>query len=170
MERTLIGDLGASIGKKVMVSGWVSVRRDHGKLIFLVLRDRTGIVQAVVHASQADAFAALSPVKSEWVVSLEGTVQERPEKMRKEEQNGHLELSIEGATVLTEAQSLPFEHDAELNLDTYFDHLPLTLRRNRAHDIFTMAATIVQEYRNALIRRGFTEFQAPALVGGDLSV
>jgi nondiscriminating aspartyl-tRNA synthetase len=167
MERTLIGDLGASIGKKVMVSGWVSVRRDHGKLIFLVLRDRTGIVQAVVHASQADAFAALSPVKSEWVVSLEGTVQERPEKMRKEEQNGHLELSIEGATVLTEAQSLPFEHDAELNLDTYFDHLPLTLRRNRAHDIFTMAATIVQEYRNALIRRGFTEFQAPALVGGD---
>lgn len=167
MERILIGELGAHIGKKVLVNGWVDARRDHGKLIFMVLRDRSGIVQAVVHASAQEPFAALADVKGEWVVSLTGTIQERPEKMRTADQNGNLELSIEGAEVLSPAHPLPFEHDAELNIDTYFDHLPLTLRRKRARDIFSMAATIVQEYRNALIRRGFTEFQAPALVGGD---
>lgn len=167
MERTLISELGAHIGKKVTVSGWVDARRDHGKLIFMVLRDRTGIVQSVVHASQEAPFTALADVKSEWVIELTGTVQERPEKMRTQEQNGNLELSIEEAVILSSAHPLPFEHDAELNIDTYFDHLPLTLRRKRARDIFSMAATIVQEYRAALVRRGFTEFQAPALVGGD---
>ena len=167
MERILIGELGAHIGKKVTIKGWVDARRDHGKLIFMVVRDRSGIVQAVVHASAQEPFAALADAKGEWVIALSGTVQERPEKMRTADQNGNLELSIESAQILSSAHPLPFEHDAELNIDTYFDHLPLTLRRKRARDIFTMAATVVQEDRHARVRRGFTEFQAPALVGGD---
>lgn len=168
MERTLIQGLKEHVGQTVLINGWVDVRRDHGKLMFLVIRDRSGHIQAVVHAKAApEAFEAAQPLRSEWVVEIEGTVQERPENMRTEDQNGSLELSITALRVLSKAHELPFEKDAELNIDTYFDHLPLTLRRQRARDIFTVEATIVQAYRNALIKRGFTEFQAPALVGGD---
>ncbi len=168
MERTLIGSLSAHIGETVLVNGWVDVRRDHGKLMFLVIRDRSGLVQAVVHAKAApEAFEAAQPLRSEWVVAIEGVVQERPENMRTDDQNGSLELSITALTVLSCAHELPFEKDTDLNIDTYFDHLPLTLRRQRARDIFTVQATAVQAYRDALVTRGFTEFQAPALVGGD---
>ncbi len=69
--------------------------------------------------------------------------------------------------MLSKAQELPFALDAELNFDTYLDYLPLTLRTQRARDIFTMQASIVQAYRDSLVEQGFIEFEAPALVGGD---
>lgn len=167
MERTLIQDLHTQVGKQVFVEGSVDVRRDHGKLVFIVLRDRTGFVQAVVHASNAEAFEAMQAVRAQSPVAITGTVQERPEKMRTDEQNGTLELSIESLTVLAKAHELPFDIDTDLNLDTLLDYRPLTLRTQRGRDIFSVQATIVQAYRNALIQRGFMEFQAPALVGGD---
>ncbi len=167
MERTHVQDLHTQVGKHVLVEGSVDVRRDHGKLVFIVLRDRTGFVQAVVHASNAEAFEAMQAVRAQSPVAITGTVQERPEKMRTDEQNGTLELSIESLTVLAKAHELPFDIDTDLNLDTLLDYRPLTLRTQRGRDIFSVQATIVQAYRNALIQRGFMEFQAPALVGGD---
>lgn len=167
MERTLIGELGKKAGEKVRVCGWVDVRRDHGKLVFLVMRDRSGTVQAVVHASAAEPFAALTSVKNEWVLQIEGTVQERPEKMRTEGINGHVELSIEHVTVLAAADTLPFEHDADINIDTNLDYRPFTLRRERERAIFKVQSEIVHAYSTFLREQGFTEFQAPKLVGGD---
>ena len=166
MERTLIKDISTKKGEKVHIAGWVDVRRDHGKLMFLVLRDRSGTVQAVVKDG-VPAFESAQPLREQWVVSIQGTVNERPEKMVKDEQNGDVELLIEDLVILAEASELPFDMDAELNLDTLLDYRPLTLRTKRSRDIFNVAASIVQEYRNSLIRNEFTEFQAPALVGGD---
>ena len=134
--------------------------------MFLVLRDRSGSVQAVIKEGSA-AFESAQALREQWVVSVQGTVVERPEKMRKDEQNGDVELIIEELTVLAEAAELPFDMDAELNLDTLLDHRPLTLRTQRSRDIFAVAATIVQAYRDALIAQEFTEFQSPSLTGGD---
>jgi nondiscriminating aspartyl-tRNA synthetase len=167
MERILIGELGKHTGKKVSISGWVSVRRDQGKMVFFDFRDRSGVVQGVVLPSSA----AIEPAKEvtvESAVSVVGTVNKRPEKnVSAGKQNGDIELLVEELSILNKSQTLPFDLDAELNLDTELDNRPLMLHTERERDIFAIQATIVQAYRTALIKRDFTEFQAPAIVGGD---
>src|SRR5690606_19195710 len=69
--------------------------------------------------------------------------------------------------ILAEAEALPYDKDAELNLDTYLDYLPLNLRTERARAIFKVQAQILHAYRTFLTEEGFTEFQAPKLVGDD---
>src|SRR4051812_13929119 len=100
MERTLIGDLGAKIGNTVIIAGWVDVRRDHGKLVFLDIRDRSGKVQTVCLPSHEGVVEAAQTLRSEWVVEIEGVVNERPEKMRVEGTNGNLELEATKISVL----------------------------------------------------------------------
>lgn len=167
MERTLIGELGKHIGGTVSISGWVDVRRDHGKLVFLDIRDRSGKVQTVCLPSHSEAVVVAQVVRPEWVVQIEGMVNERPEKMRTQEQNGDVEIEAIKITVVAQAQELPFPKDEEVNLDTLFDYRPLTLRSERIRDIFILQSSIVEEYRQSLRRQGFIEFQSPALVGGD---
>lgn len=166
MERTLIGDLGKHIGETVSISGWVDVARNQGKMAFFDFRDRSGRVQGVVFG-KPEVLEVAQTLKQEWVVRIEGVVNERPEKMRRDVPNGNIELEITAIQVLSEAHSLPFDMDAELNIDTHFDNLPLTLRIERTRAIFSVQASIVDAFRNALKREGFTEFQAPVLVGGD---
>lgn len=167
-DRTLISELHEAVGSTVTVKGYVDVRRDHGKLIFLVIRDRSGYVQAVALPNHDGVVAEATKLRPEFVVSVTGNVNRRPEKMIKAgEQNGDIELEILSIEIVSSAQELPFDKDAELNLDTLLDYRPLTLRRERAKDILTMSATIQEAYRTALIQQDFTEFQAPALVGGD---
>ncbi len=167
MQRILIGELEQYIGKTVSISGSVDVRRDHGKLIFLDIRDRSGNVQVVCLPNHTEALATAQELRSEWIITIEGVVNERPEKMRIEGVNGRVELEATTITVLVRAQELPFEKDTELNLDTRLDYRPLTLRSERDRAIFAVQATIADAYRRSLARQGFTEFQAPALVGGD---
>ncbi len=167
MERTTIVNLGGQIGKTVSISGSVDVRRDHGKLVFLDIRDRSGKVQCVCLPNHPEAVAAAQTLRPEWVVRIEGIVNERPEKMRAEGVNGNLELEAVAIEVLAEAQELPFEKDADVNLDTYLDYLPLTLRGEKARAIFRVQAEIANAYRAFLNLEGFTEFQAPKLIGDD---
>src|SRR3989338_4072927 len=167
VERTIIRDLPKSIGKQVEIRGWVSVRRDHGKLIFLDIRDRSGEVQVVVTPKESAALETAKQLRAQWVVCIEGTVKERPENMRTDTLCGMLEVSALNIEVLSAAHELPFELDAEVNIDTHFDYLPLTLRTEKSRDIFTLQATIVEAYRASLRAMEFTEFQAPSLVGGD---
>ena len=165
MQRTLVGELGGQVGKTVSISGWVDVRRDHGKLIFFDIRDRSGKVQAVCSgAILADA----EKLRPEWVVTLEGIVNERPEKMRVDGQNGNIELAVAKIAVLAKAAELPFDLSADLNLDTYLDNLPVTLRTPLARGVFNIQATVVEAFRETLREQGFIEFQAPALVGADV--
>lgn len=166
-ERTTIVMLGEHIDKTVSISGHVDVRRDHGKLIFLDIRDRSGRVQCVCLPHHAEALAVAETLRPEWVVSIEGVVNERPEKMRVEGTNGNLELEAVAITILAQAQELPFEKDTAVNLDTYLDYLPLTLRSERAQAIFRVQAEITNAYRGFLDLQGFTEFQAPKLIGDD---
>ncbi len=168
MKRTLIKDLKDFVGEDVKIAGWVSTVRDHGKVAFIVPRDRSGTVQAVASGDYNDtALPESQKLREQWVVEIVGEVKERPEKMRKDELNGELELGIKEVKVLSEAAELPFDMDAELNLDTYLDNLPLTLRKDRARKVFALQATILKSFREALNDNDFIEFQSPAIVGGD---
>lgn len=167
MERVLIEDLHEYIGKEATIAGSVSVRRDHGKLIFLDIRDRSGEVQAVVKKDNEVAFTTAETLRPEWVITCSAQVNERPEKMRTEDANGDIELLISNIEVISEADEMPFDMDAELNLDTLLDYRPLTLRSEKARAIFKVQAVITKAYRDFLDQEGFTEFQAPKLVGGD---
>ena len=167
MKRTLIKDLSDSIGKSVTVAGWVSVQRDQGKMVFFDLRDRTGNVQGVV-LSKSSLLDVAKEVRPEWVVSVTGVVNKRPEKnVNPKIQNGDIELEIQAIQVLSKARELPFELGAETNLDTYFDYMPYTLRSEKARTIFKVQETIIASFRETLKKEQFTEFQAPILVGAD---
>lgn len=168
MERILIGDLKQHVGKDVTINGWVDTTRDHGKVAFLVLRDRSGHVQAVASTDYNEtALPETQELRAQDVVAVTGEVKERPEKMRRDEINGDLEFGIKKVEVLSKAHELPFDMDAELNLDTLLDYRPLTIRTKKAQAIFKVQATIITAYREFLNSQGFTEFQAPKLVGGD---
>lgn len=167
MKRIYIKDLKENIGEEVMIAGWVDVRRNHGKLIFIDLRDMSGKVQMVVLPNSEEAHKIANTVRGECVIEVRGQINERPDKMRKEGLNGELEIEVLEIKVLSEAHELPFGKDTELNLDTYLDHLPLVLRSQRGRDIFTLQATLVESFKEALRLRNFTEFQVPVLVGGD---
>ncbi|MFA6432701.1 MAG: aspartate--tRNA(Asn) ligase [Candidatus Paceibacterota bacterium] len=168
MKRTYIKDLKDAIGQEVSISGWVDIRRDHGKLIFIDLRDVSGKVQMVVLPNHKEAHDAAKELRSEWVVTVTGKVNARPTKMVKEgELNGTLELEVLSIAVLSAAKELPFELGADVNMDTYLDNLPLTLRTSRACAIFTVQSTITKSYRDFFNSKGFIEFQAPKLIGDD---
>ncbi len=167
MKRTYIKDLKEHIGKEVTIAGWVDVRRDHGKLIFIDLRDMSGKVQMVVLPNHEEAHKIADTVRDEWVIEVRGLINERPDKMKKEGLNGELEIEVLEIKVLSEAHELPFEKDTELNLDTYLDYLPLTLRAKNKKAIFKVQAVIVQAFRDFLIKENFMEVQAPKIIGAD---
>ena len=168
MERVYIKDLKEAAGSKVKISGWVDVRRDHGKLVFMDIRDVTGKVQVVVLPNHKVAHEAAGKLRTEWVVSIVGNVNERPEKMvNEDEMNGSIELEVTEIEVLSEAKEMPFDLHADLNLDTYLDNLPLTLRKPENKDVFVVQAEILKAFRSFLDSKGFTEFQAPKIIGED---
>ncbi len=167
MERTLITDLPNHIEHSVKIAGWINTRRDQGKMVFFDIRDASGTVQGVVLPKSA-AFEAAKEIRSEFVVSIEGVVNKRPENnINHNVQNGDIELEIQAIQILSIAIDLPFEREAEVNLDTYLDHLPYTLRKGKAQEIFKLQATIIEAFRGSLRNQRFIEFQAPELVGTD---
>jgi len=167
-ERTLIANLQSKLQSEVFVQGFVDVRRDHGKLIFLDIRDRTGFVQAVVLPNYTEALAVAQKVRSESCVALQAKVNARPEKMVHEEQeNGAIELEITSMEILSLGGDLPFEKDAEVNLDISLNNRPLTLRSHQNRAIFKVQHEIIQAYRSFLVGKGFVEFEAPKIVGDD---
>src|SRR3989344_3814758 len=150
MPRTYIKDLNQNVGQSVLIKGWVSVRRDQGKMVFFDFRDMTGTVQGVV-LPKSEAIDIAKETRAEYVVAIEGTVNKRPDKnIQADVQNGDIEMQIESIKVLSAPQALPFELSAELNLDTHLDYLPYTLRSKRSRDIFLMQSSILNAYRNSL--------------------
>lgn len=166
-NRTFIGDLKQHVGETVTIGAYVNVRRDQGKMVFFDFRDMSGTVQGVA-LPKSPALEVAKELRQMYTVAVTGILNRRPEKnVQAEKQNGDIELQIEEIKILNVAQPLPFDLDAELHLETHLDHLPLTLRTQRARDIFTMQASILDAYAKSLQSQGFKEFIAPALVGGD---
>lgn len=167
MERILIDSLRAHIGGEVVINGWVDVARLQGKMAFFDFRDRSGKVQGVVFG-KPEVLEIAKELKPEYVVAVTGKVNARPEKMiNANVQNGDIEMEITGIEIISPAEAMPFDLDGDLNLDTLLDNRPLILRRERERAIFKIQHEILVAYRQFLTDNGFTEFQAPKLVGGD---
>ena len=167
-DRIYIKDLKDNIGKEVIIAGWVDVRRDQGKMVFFDMRDVSGKVQCVALPSRAEVIEKAKEIRPEWVLKITGLVNKRPEKnIKAGVLNGEVELEVTNIDVLSKATDLPFELNESVNLDTHLDNLPYTLRSERTKDIFKMQASILDAYCKSLMSQGFTEFVAPALVGGD---
>ncbi len=170
MQRTLIIDTPKNIGQKVTLSGWVNVRRDHGKLIFIDLRDRSGIIQAVFLPNKKDPEAQklVESLRGEYVVEITGTVNERPKNMINEKiPTGTVELLAEELVILNAAQSLPIDLGADkldMGLETLLDMRPLTLKHTRVRAIFKVQAEIVKSFHTFFSEKGFMEIQAPKIV------
>src|SRR3989338_7638873 len=109
MQRTHISETKDFVGKEVNLAGWVHVRRDHGKIIFIDLRDRSGVVQMVFVPSQKEIYETATQLCSEWVIRVRGMVKERPEKMINPEiETGKIEIEPLELEILNKAETSPF--------------------------------------------------------------
>ncbi|HSW89306.1 MAG TPA: aspartate--tRNA(Asn) ligase [Patescibacteria group bacterium] len=168
MKRTLISQTVEHVGKTVLVKGWVHVRRDHGKLIFIDLRDRSGLLQVVfLPQSSATAHEMAGELRSEFVVEIEGKVNARPERLVNPKMStGSVELEALKLTILARAATLPFDMGAEtlnVELPTLLDHRALTLRHPKVQAIFKVQEAVIDGFREFMKQEDFFEFQAPCI-------
>lgn len=168
MTRTYIKDLKNFIGETISISGWVDVRRDQGKMIFLDFRDMTGKVQGVILPNYIDTLEIGKTLRNEFVVKINGKVNKRPERNIKEGiLNGDLELEIQEIIVLAEAAPLPFDLSLggyNLELSTELDNRALVLRQPKIQAIFKVEETVIDSFREFMKQNMFFEFQAPSMV------
>ncbi len=160
MQRTLIAETVKYADEKVRVCGWVSSRRDHGAIVFLDLRDRSGLLQIVATPELA------KNVKDEYVLEIEGTVRKRPARMVNPElASGSVELQAEKVEILAEAEAPNINlKDLNVSLPVLLDYRPLTLRNKKVKSIFLIKEEIISVFRKTLKNAGFSEFQAPIIV------
>ncbi len=167
MQRTYIKDLKEHIGKEVTVCGWVDVRRDQGKMVFLDLRDMSGKVQGVVLPNHTEASDTAQKVRPEWVVSVTAKVNKRPERnIKADVLNGDIELEVLNIEVLNEAQTPPMDISSdghEIGEDVRLKYRYLDLRRPRMQKNFHMRHKAMLHIRNFFSKEGFLEIETPLL-------
>ncbi|HEY4499193.1 MAG TPA: aspartate--tRNA ligase [Candidatus Paceibacterota bacterium] len=170
MKRTYIGDLKDFVGKEVTIAGWVDVRRDHGKLIFIDLRDASGKVQMVALPNHTEAHEVAGTLRSEWVLSVTGKVNQRPEKMiNTDEPNGTVEIEILAIEVLNEAQTPPFDvrsDGKEIGEESRLTYRYLDLRRPRMQANIRIRDKVITFFRDYMHKNGFVEIETPILMRG----
>ena len=166
MTRTFIKDLQEHVGESVLIKGWVSVRRDQGKMVFFDFRDMTGTVQGLVTPGAA-AMETAKNTSRESVVAVTATVQERPGKNAQTgKQNGGIELLIQEIDVLSPAAVLPFEVNedtAGIGEESRLAYRYLDLRSERMQRNIRLRSELVRRCRAYLFAEQFTEIETPLL-------
>ncbi|OGN15389.1 MAG: hypothetical protein A3J47_01400 [Candidatus Yanofskybacteria bacterium RIFCSPHIGHO2_02_FULL_43_22] len=167
MIRTLIIETQNFAGKEVNLFGWVSARRDHGKLIFIDLRDRSGIAQVVFTPFDRGLYESAEELRPEWVIRLKGKVKVRPEKMINPElPTGKIEIEPLELEILNEAETSPFPLDTDgkdIDEEIRMKYRYLDLRRDRMRKNIMLrhrASSLAREYLN---NQGFVEIETPTL-------
>ncbi len=168
MDRVLTKDVAKNVGKEALVKGWVHARRDHGKLIFIDLRDRSGLLQVVFWGGGDEKlFKVAESLRSEFVVAITGKIQKRKDnQINPDLPTGTVELAAETLEVLAESETPPFEinseHDA-VNENTRLQYRYLDLRSERMQNNIRMRHKFIKEIRNFLDDEGFVEIETPIL-------
>lgn len=166
MKRILVAETTKEIGKEVIVAGWVNTRRDHGKIVFIDLRDKSGILQ-VVFVPGSKAYEKVSPVRPEWVISITGLVKERPGKLANDKMaTGSVEMEAVDIEILNEAKTPPFEVDkdtSKIDEELRLKYRYLDLRSNRMAKNITLRHNIVKFFREYLWKEDFREIETPYL-------
>ncbi len=160
--------LGDRVGGEVRVAGWVHRRRDHGGLIFIDLRDRTGILQLVFHPEDAGgAFELGHKLRAEDVLSVGGTVVERsPETVNSDLPTGAVELKVTSAELLADAETPPFQIEGfagEVGEDARLRHRYLDLRREQMREALVLRHRVTAAMREFLDAEGFLDIETPVL-------
>lgn len=169
--RVLSSEAVSKVGKKVELAGWIRLRRDHGKLIFLDLRDGEGIIQLVISPRASEgAYNSAQELHSEDVIEVSGTVKKRPAgTVNKELKTGEVEVEVTSIKLVSKAEALPIDMGAEelnLELPTLLDHRSLTLRHPKIASIFKIQETVVASFRETAKNLGCTEIFVPNIASG----
>ena len=169
MKRTYIDKLREHIGEEVLISGWVDVRRDQGKLVFFDFRDMTGKVQGVVLPA-SPAMEIAKGIRDEFVVTVRGKINERPEKNKQADRlNGDVELEILEITILNGAEPMPFDIHSdtrEVNEEVRLKYRYLDLRSERMQKNIRMRDKIISFFRDYMHRHDFIEIETPIMMKG----
>ena len=153
------------VGKKVLLSGWINKKRDHGNLLFIDLRDNYGITQCIIDKENAN-FSTLEKMQLETVIKIDGEVVSRSkETINKEINTGEVEVVIKSLNVLGTCKELPMpifsdqEYSEEIRLRYRF----LDLRRKKIHENIVLRSKVISFIRNEMNKLGFLEYQTPIL-------
>lgn len=153
-------------GREVAVTGWVRSSRDHGGVIFIDLRDSSGVVQAVFDPSRGSPHSLAEDLRSEWVVAVRGKVVNRdPAMVNGSMPTGEIEIVVSGAVVLNTCPELPFPVEDNISADepVRMKYRFLDLRRPAARDAILLRHRVVSAARSYLESSGFTEIETPLL-------
>ena len=153
-----------TIGESVTVAGWVHRRRDHGGVIFVDLRDTSGLLQLVFNPEDKELFQQAEKIRNEFVISVSGLVRDRPEgTINSEMPTGAIEILVNDMSVLNASLTPPFHHDENVNEDTRLKYRYLDLRRSEMADKLKIRHNIVRSLRNFLDQKKFIEIETPIL-------
>lgn len=165
--RTYSKDISQAVGTEVLVKGWVDVRRDQGKMVFLDIRDVTGKVQAVVLPNHTEALEVAQKLRPEWVIAVTALVNKRPEKnIKVGVVNGDVELEVLSIEVLNEATTPGFDISTsgyEVGEDVRLEQRYLDQRRARVQHNVRMRHNVITYIRNYFNKAGFLEIETPLL-------
>ncbi len=155
------------LGKRIRVCGWVKTMRSHGKIIFVDLRDRSGILQIVFTPENKQFYEIVKKLRPEWVIEVEGIVKERPEIMVNQKiETGKIELQPMAIKILSRAKTLPFSIDTsgyEIKEEHRLKYRYLDLRRPRLLRNLEFRQKVIYFMREFLIKEGFIEIETPIL-------
>jgi len=167
MDRVLNTETTKYLSKSVKVSGWVNSIRSHGKIVFIDLRDRSGILQLVFTPQNEKIYKLVKKVRPEWVIEVMGKVSKRPPKMVNPKiETGKIEISVENLKILSKAKTLPFSIDGkgyEINEEKRMKYRYLDLRRERMKRNMIERQRVIQFIRDFLQKDSFVEIETPIL-------
>src|SRR3989339_656349 len=172
MNRILTAETTDKVGQEVVLKGWVNARRNMGKIVFLDLRDRGGIVQVVGVPSELDEASneSLGAVRPEWVLQIKGIVKERGEKQKNPDMpTGTIEILMKELVVLNTAETPPFEIDKDtriINEELRLKYRYLDLRSERMLKNLILRDKVEAFFREYLHAKNFIEVETPNLTKG----
>jgi len=167
MKRILTNKTIEKCGEEVKLAGWVHVRRNHGKIIFIDLRDKKGLIQIVFLPENDILYKSASSLRPEWVIEVIGKVNKRPGKMVNDKMlTGEVEIEAKELKILNKAKTPPFEiaeENKEINEELRLKYRYLDLRRQKLkHNIF-LRHKVLKIIRNFMDKKGFIEAETPIL-------
>ena len=171
MKTTILGTT-KKIGEKVKLFGWVHFVRKVGKMIFILLRDRSGLAQVIFLPNQKEIYDLAEKLKTEFVVEISGVVQKRPAKdVNPDLPTGEIEILAESLIILNEAKTLPFEISKDDKKNAVKEELRLKyryldLRREKMRDNLIIRHRLVKFFRDFLDQRNFIEIETPYITRG----
>jgi aspartyl-tRNA synthetase len=152
------------VGTTVAAAGWIHRRRDHGGVIFVDLRDRSGLLQIVFDPDAAEVFAEAERVRGEWVLKVEGVVRPRPEgTVNPNLASGKVELLATSLEVLNRSEPLPFQLDEEVREETRLKYRYIDLRRDVMQQRLRLRHSVTRAMREYLDHHGFVDVETPML-------